>query len=66
MACIFVHMLGSYAGFRFPGHRLGSLVRNAEQMVPHNFPLMRFAIAASLATTIAALSRKYFEGAALK
>jgi peptidoglycan/LPS O-acetylase OafA/YrhL len=53
------HMLA----FDFADHLLGLLVRNAEQLVPHNFPLMclRFAIAATLATTVAALSRKYFE-----
>jgi peptidoglycan/LPS O-acetylase OafA/YrhL len=53
------HMLA----FDFAGHLLGLLVRNAEQIVPKNFPLMclRFTIAATLATTVAALSRKYFE-----
>ena len=53
------HMLA----FDFADHLLGSLVRNAEQLIPHSFPLMclRFIIAATLATTIAALSRKYFE-----
>ena len=53
------HMLA----FDFAGHLLGLLVRNAEQMVPNNFPLMclRFTLAATLATTVAALSRKYFE-----
>ena len=53
------HMLA----FDFADHLLGLLVRNAEQLVPHNFPLMclRFAIAATLATMIAVLSRKYFE-----
>src|SRR6202035_2253564 len=53
------HMLA----FDFADHLLGLLVRNAEQLVQRNFPLMclRFAIAATLATMIAALSRKYFE-----
>lgn len=53
------HMLA----FDFSDHLLRSWVRNADQIVPRNFPLIcfRFAIAATLATTIAALSRKYFE-----
>jgi len=53
------HMLA----FDFADHLLGLLVRNAEQIVPNNFPLicLRFTIAATLATTVAALSRKYFE-----
>ena len=52
------HMLA----FDFADHLLGLFARN-EHIVSNNFPLMclRFAVAATLATTIAALSRKYFE-----